>query len=132
MSNLLGALIGAAIDRGDGDSGVKGAILGSVAEGAIKVMAPIVATYALGWAVQYGIRKAWHAMAGEDPVQDDGRLRTAGGGKFGGDQLRRKLDQAQLVSKKRRQGFQPIKKPSEGLDFRLAICVALLAPFLVR
>ncbi|MEA3037474.1 MAG: hypothetical protein QOH04_3276 [Sphingomonadales bacterium] len=77
MSNLLGALIGAAIDRGDGDSGIKGAILGSVAEGAIKVVAPIAATWALGWAVQYGVRKAWHAMAGEDPVRDDGRLRTA-------------------------------------------------------
>jgi hypothetical protein len=76
MSNLLGALIGAAIDRGDGDSGIKGAIVGSVAEGAIKVLAPIVATYALGWAVQYGVRKAWHAVAGDDPVDEDGRLRT--------------------------------------------------------
>jgi hypothetical protein len=77
MSNLLGALIGAAIDRRDGDSGIKGAIVGTVVEGTIKVMAPIVATYALGWAVQYGIRKAWHAVAGEDPVDEDGRLRTA-------------------------------------------------------
>ena len=77
MSNLLGALIGAAIDRRDGDSGIKGAIVGTVVEGTIKVMAPIVATYALGWAVQYGLRKAWHAVSGEDPVDDDGRLRTA-------------------------------------------------------
>ena len=77
MSNLLGALIGAAIDRRDGDSGIKGAIVGTLVEGTIKVMAPIVATYALGWAVQYGIRKAWHAAVGEDPVDEDGRLRTA-------------------------------------------------------
>jgi hypothetical protein len=77
MSNLLGALIGAAIDRRDGDSGIKGAIVGTVVEATIKVMAPIVATWALGWAVQYGIRKAWHAVAGEDPVDEDGRLRTA-------------------------------------------------------
>jgi hypothetical protein len=77
MSNLLGALIGAAIDRRDGDSGIKGAILGTVAEGTIKILAPIVATYALGWAVQYGVRKAWHAVAGEDPVDQEGRLRTA-------------------------------------------------------
>jgi hypothetical protein len=76
MSNLLGALIGAAIDRGDGDSGIKGAIIGSVAEGAIRVAAPIVATYALGWAVQYGVRKAWHAAVGEDPVDDQGQLRA--------------------------------------------------------
>lgn len=77
MSNLLGALIGAAIDRGDGDSGIKGAIIGSVAEGAMRLAAPIVATYALGWAVQYGVRKAWHAVAGEDPVDGEGRLRAS-------------------------------------------------------
>ena len=76
MANLLGALIGAAIDRRDGDSGIKGAIIGTVAESAIRVMAPIVATYALGWAVQYGIRKGWHALIGEDPVDEDGRLRA--------------------------------------------------------
>jgi hypothetical protein len=77
MSNLLGALIGAAIDRRDGDSGLKGAIVGTVVEGTVKVLAPIVATYALGWAVLYGIRKAWHAAVGEDPVDEDGRLRAA-------------------------------------------------------
>lgn len=68
MSNLLGALIGAAIDREDGDSGIKGAILGVVAESGVRVVAPIVATWALGWALQYGIRKAWHAATGADPV----------------------------------------------------------------
>ena len=68
MANLLGALIGAAIDRRDGDSGIKGAILGSVAQGALRLAAPVAATYALGWAVQYGIRKGWHALAGRDPV----------------------------------------------------------------
>ena len=61
MSNLLGALIGAWIDRQDGDSGIKGAIIGTVAETALRAAAPIVATYALGWAVQYGFRKSWHA-----------------------------------------------------------------------
>jgi hypothetical protein len=76
VANLLGALIGAAIDRGDGDSGIKGAIIGTVAESAIRLVAPVVATWALGWAVQYGIRKGWHAIAGEDPVDDSGRLRS--------------------------------------------------------
>lgn len=77
MANLLGALIGAAIDRGDGDSGIKGAIIGTVAESAIKGLAPIVATYALGWAVQYAIRKGWHAIAGTDPIEHGtGRLRA--------------------------------------------------------
>ena len=75
MANLLGALIGAAIDRGDGDSGIKGAIIGSVAESAIRVAAPLIATWALGWAVQYGVRKAWHAATGTDPVNaETGRL----------------------------------------------------------
>ena len=77
MANLLGALIGAAIDRQDGDSGIKGAIVGSVAESAIRAVAPLVATFALGWAVQYGIRKGWHAIAGQDPVDNGGRLRSA-------------------------------------------------------
>ena len=77
MANLLGALIGAAIDREDGDSGIKGAIAGTLAESAIRALAPVVATYALGWAVQYGIRKGWHALVGEDPVDDRGRLRAS-------------------------------------------------------
>lgn len=76
MANLLGALIGAAIDRGDGESGIKGAIVGTVAESAIRWVAPMVATYALGWAVQYGIRKLWHGLAGEDPVNQSGQLRS--------------------------------------------------------
>ena len=76
MANLLGALIGAALDRQDGDSGIKGAIMGTVAESAIRALAPLAATYALGWAVQYGLRKGWHALAGEDPVErESGRLR---------------------------------------------------------
>src|SRR5579884_985351 len=75
MANLLGALIGAAIDREDGDSGIKGAIIGTVAESAIRALAPVVATYALGWAVQYGIRKGWHALIGEDPLDQNGRLK---------------------------------------------------------
>jgi len=79
MANLLGALIGAAIDRQDGDSGIKGAIVGTVVESAIRGLAPIVATYALGWAVQYGIRKGWQAVVGDDPVDvDAGRLRPSG------------------------------------------------------
>jgi hypothetical protein len=76
MANLLGALIGAAIDRDEGGSGIKGAIEGTIVQAAIRTVAPIVATYALGWAVQYGIRKGWHALVGEDPVNQQGRLRT--------------------------------------------------------
>ena len=77
MANLLGALIGAAIDREDGDSGIKGAIIGTIAESAIRTLAPVAATWALGWAVQYGVRKAWHAATGADPVDTQtGELRS--------------------------------------------------------
>lgn len=80
MANLLGALVGAAIDRQDGDSGIKGAIMGTIAESAIRALAPVVATYAVGWAVQYGVRKAWHAVAGEDPIdRASGNLRARAG-----------------------------------------------------
>ena len=75
MANLIGALVGAAIDRQDGDSGLKGAIIGTVVESAIRVAVPLVATYALGWAVQFGVRKGWQAMTGSDPVdRESGRL----------------------------------------------------------
>lgn len=77
MANLLGALVGAAIDRDKGGSGVLGAIEGTIAEAAVRALLPIVATYALGWAVQYGIRKGWHALLGQDPVNEDGRLKTS-------------------------------------------------------
>lgn len=69
MANMLGALIGAAIDRQDGDSGIKGAIMGTVAESAIRLVAPVVATWALGWAVQYGLAKGWQALTGNDPAE---------------------------------------------------------------
>lgn len=62
MSNFLGAMIGAAIDRQDGDSGIKGAIVGTVAETTIRVLAPVIATYALGWAVQYSVGKLWRSL----------------------------------------------------------------------
>jgi len=76
MANLLGALVGAAINRQDGDSGINGAIIGTVAESAIRALGPIVATYAFGRAIQYGDRKAWQAVAGDDPVDHEtGRLR---------------------------------------------------------
>jgi hypothetical protein len=76
MANLFGALVGAAIDREEGGSGIKGAIEGTIAEYAIRTLTPIVATYALGWAVQYGVRKGWRALIGHDPVDGQGRLRT--------------------------------------------------------
>lgn len=57
MSNLAAMLIGAAIDRRDGDSGVKGAITGLLAASAVRVAVPIIATYAVGWLVLKGAGK---------------------------------------------------------------------------
>lgn len=73
MANLIGALVGAAIDRQDGDSGFKGAIIGTVAESAIRVLVPVIATYAVGWAVLYGIQQATRAMSdgAADMLDDD-------------------------------------------------------------
>jgi hypothetical protein len=66
MNNALGMLIGAAIDREDGDSGVEGAIGGYLAEGALKVIAPLVVTFAIGWGVQFLARRAVEAITGGD------------------------------------------------------------------
>ncbi len=65
VDNVLGILVGAAIDREDGDSGVKGAIEGYLIEGAIKIVAPLVVTFAIGWGVQYLARRALHAVTGD-------------------------------------------------------------------
>lgn len=65
MANLIGALVGAAIDRQDGDSGIKGAIIGTVAESAIRVIVPVIATYALGWFVLEAIERGAKAVTGE-------------------------------------------------------------------
>ena len=41
MKNLIGTAVGAGIDRRDGDSGIKGAILGYLTSGAIKTVAKL-------------------------------------------------------------------------------------------
>lgn len=58
MSNWIGAMIGAAIDRQDGDSGIKGAAIGYAAQGLVRVVAPLAVTFAIGWAVQKGVKAA--------------------------------------------------------------------------
>ena len=65
VDNMLGMLIGAAIDREDGDSGIVGAIEGGLIEGAIKLVVPIAITFAIGWGVQFLARRALHAVTGD-------------------------------------------------------------------
>lgn len=67
--NILGMLVGAAIDREDGESGIKGAIEGYLIEGAIKTVAPLVVTFAIGWVVQYAARRALHAITGDEELK---------------------------------------------------------------
>jgi hypothetical protein len=65
VNNVLGMLVGAAIDREDGDSGVEGALTGYLVEGAIKVLAPVVVTFAIGAAVQFLARRAIESVTGD-------------------------------------------------------------------
>jgi hypothetical protein len=68
MRNLIGMLIGAAIDREDGDSGIKGAIIGSVAQSAVKLAIPLAITYAVGWGVLHLVRKIIEIDSDDSPI----------------------------------------------------------------
>ena len=68
-NNMLGILFGAAIDREEGESGIMGALEGYLIEGALKVVTPIIVTYAIGWGVQYGVRRALHAITGNEDLK---------------------------------------------------------------
>jgi hypothetical protein len=52
MANILGPIIGAAIDRKDGDSGLKGAVVGSLAQSAVKAGVTIAITLAAGLVIK--------------------------------------------------------------------------------
>lgn len=74
MRNLIGMLVGAAVDRGDGDSGIKGAIIGSVAQSAVRIATPLAITFAVGWGVLHLARrvaaKAADAVVPEPSARD--------------------------------------------------------------
>lgn len=61
MANLLGMLIGAAIDRRDGDSGIKGAIIGSLVHRAGRAAVPLAIAATVGWGIRYIVRKTMEA-----------------------------------------------------------------------
>lgn len=58
MKNIIGTGIGVMIDRKDGDSGVKGAILGYVASGTVKTIAKLGILAAVGAGMVGFIRRA--------------------------------------------------------------------------
>jgi len=65
VSNVLGLLIGAAIDRDEGGEGIAGALEGYMIEGAVKAVAPLLVTFAIGWGVQFLARRAFAAVIGQ-------------------------------------------------------------------
>jgi hypothetical protein len=66
VSNMVGALIGAAIDRRDGDSGVKGAFIGAAAQGALRIAVPLAIIGGIGWFALRGIRDALRGAMSEE------------------------------------------------------------------
>lgn len=55
-ATTVGALIGGAIDAMSGDdSAADGALYGAVTANVLKVVLPLAATYAVGWAVLKGV-----------------------------------------------------------------------------
>ena len=49
VANVLGLLIGAEIDRNEGGEGITGALEGYMIEGAVKAVAPLLVTFAIGF-----------------------------------------------------------------------------------
>ena len=65
VTNVLGLLIGAEIDRDEGGGGIAGALEGYLIEGVAKTIAPLVVTFAIGWSVQFLARRALNAITGD-------------------------------------------------------------------
>lgn len=63
---MFGAIAGALLDRQDGDSGIEGALWGTVAEKGVKLVFPVILTFAIGYAVQKGVAMAWDKASGND------------------------------------------------------------------
>ena len=60
----VGALIGGAIDSMSGDdSPAEGAVIGAVTANVLKLVLPIVVTYAVGWGVLRGLAHLRGALA---------------------------------------------------------------------
>ena len=66
-ATTIGAIVGAAIDGMSGDDGVgDGAIVGAITANVLKFTVPVVVTYAIGWAVLYGIGQAFDTITGKE------------------------------------------------------------------
>ena len=66
LSTIIGAALGGAIDGSDGDDGtLDGAFKGAAIATGLRLLAPLVLTYATGWLVLHGIGMAKDAMFGD-------------------------------------------------------------------
>lgn len=65
-ATTLGALIGGAVDMmsGDDDSSADGAIVGAITANVLKLVLPVVATYAIGVVVVKGLEGLRGSLAG--------------------------------------------------------------------
>ena len=65
LSSIIGAAIGSAIDGSEGDdSTIDGALEGAAIATVLRVLAPVVLTYAAGWLVLRGVGAATDAVFG--------------------------------------------------------------------
>lgn len=65
-NHTVSMLVGAAIDRNEGRSGIGGAIKGTMIDGVDKLVPPPAVTLAVGWAVHYVVGHGLHAGSGND------------------------------------------------------------------
>lgn len=66
-ATTVGSLIGGAIDAMSGDdSAADGALIGAITANVIKIAAPVVVTYAVGWAVLRGLGLARDSIFGKE------------------------------------------------------------------
>lgn len=63
MKNLVGALLGAAIDRRDGDTGIKGLVTGALVQRAVRKSIPLGLALVAGLA----LKRRWDRRTGRTP-----------------------------------------------------------------
>lgn len=70
MANILGPVIGAAIDRRDGDSGIKGALLGSLIQSGARAATTLGVVIAVGWVIKKVITSPTKSSDADVTIQE--------------------------------------------------------------